>query len=437
MPFNSSSAITLIQSAIRIIISLWWVYAAAVLIALFKFSWMGYVNEKYISGLKWVVLEIQIPKEESLGPKAAEQIFAGLGGTGSKGNFLDKYLKGKVADWFSFEIVGIDGGIHFFIRTIAKNRNLLESLVYSQYPTAIIQEVEDYAKRIPKNTPSKSYDAWGTDMVLAENQAYPIRTYPFFEDAYTKEMVDPLNGFSELFTKLKEGEMLGVQILIRAAALSKGAPDNWKEKAAEEVNKLIGRKSASKKKTGWEDSKARFLWEIKDFASMLAKGLALRDTESKPYPEDKKEEGIGQSLMQHLSPGEREKVSAIEMKASKIGFAARIRILYFAKKDVYNALNGVAAMGMFKQFAVQNLNGFNRDADSITSVDYLLKSFRVAFRKRVLIEKYKDRELSSKTYVLNIEELATLFHFPGIAIKAPMLPRVEAKRAEPPMALPV
>ena len=41
------------------------------------------------------------------------------------------------------------------------------------------------------------------------------------------------------------------------------------------------------------------------------------------------------------------------------------------------------------------------------------------------------------SYVLNVEELATLFHFPTFEVTAPVAPRVEAKRGKPPSGLPI
>ena len=38
---------------------------------------------------------------------------------------------------------------------------------------------------------------------------------------------------------------------------------------------------------------------------------------------------------------------------------------------------------------------------------------------------------------LNVEELATIWHFPTITIKAPLVKKSESKRAEPPSGLPI
>jgi hypothetical protein len=41
------------------------------------------------------------------------------------------------------------------------------------------------------------------------------------------------------------------------------------------------------------------------------------------------------------------------------------------------------------------------------------------------------------TFVLNVEELATLWHFPGQILKVPTLERIESKEAAPPTNLPI
>ena len=38
---------------------------------------------------------------------------------------------------------------------------------------------------------------------------------------------------------------------------------------------------------------------------------------------------------------------------------------------------------------------------------------------------------------MNIEELATIYHFPGVDIKAPLLKTTESKKSEPPFKLPI
>ena len=42
-----------------------------------------------------------------------------------------------------------------------------------------------------------------------------------------------------------------------------------------------------------------------------------------------------------------------------------------------------------------------------------------------------------QTFVLNTEELATVWHFPGQILKVPTLERIESKEASPPTNLPI
>ena len=39
--------------------------------------------------------------------------------------------------------------------------------------------------------------------------------------------------------------------------------------------------------------------------------------------------------------------------------------------------------------------------------------------------------------ILNVEELATLWHFPSLLVKSPLVKKAEAKRGEPPVGLPI
>ncbi|OHB13689.1 MAG: hypothetical protein A2Y49_02110 [Candidatus Zambryskibacteria bacterium RIFCSPLOWO2_12_39_8] len=59
-----------------------------------------------------------------------------------------------------------------------------------------------------------------------------------------------------------------------------------------------------------------------------------------------------------------------------------------------------------------------------------------------MLDAYKRREYFFKPYkrkhfVLNTEELATLFHFPGQVSTTPTFTRIESKKAEAPANLPI
>ncbi len=60
-------------------------------------------------------------------------------------------------------------------------------------------------------------------------------------------------------------------------------------------------------------------------------------------------------------------------------------------------------------------------------------------RKTKIVNNYRKRSLgngTSKKFIFNIEELATLWHFPMSQVKAPLIKKAEVKKVEPPFNLP-
>jgi len=403
-----------------------WIPLPFVLFWGFWESWVYYINNKYLAGLDWVILEINIPEQVEVTPKAMEQVMAGLHGIYKGPNLIEKYIQGMVPRFFSLEIVGINGEIHFLIRTEAQFRNLVEGQVYAQYPDAEIRETEDYSKLVPKIIPSKDWSLWGAEMILTNEDYYPIRTYPSFKEEETEEgMIDSLASLAEIMSRLKQGEQMWLQILISPIT------DQWHKDALNLVNKLIG-KPPEKKKSFLEASV--LVREIVGWLEAVLK--AILDFGLAGAPEEEKKPDWP-SMMQHLSPGEKARVEAIENKCSKIGFNSKIRFVYLGRRDVFAMGNVAAFMGSFKQFNIQDLNGFKPDPKTKSSIDYLFKNRRSAHRRRKILTKYRWRSMSGYKMILNIEELASIYHFPGIYVKAPRMPRIEAKKSGPPVGLPV
>ena len=112
------------------------------------------------------------------------------------------------------------------------------------------------------------------------------------------------------------------------------------------------------------------------------------------------------------------------------------------------------------QFSAANLNTFVYWGPTRTKIHYLLKERRLYLRKRQQLRRYIARLPSlwprtmtgelllpfgfgwgrkpgiRGTCVLNIEELATIFHFPAKVV-TPALETVEARKVGPPPGLPV
>ncbi len=414
----------------------WWVITPIALFFILRDLWLSYVRIKYLNSIKWTLLEIKIPKEVPKTPKAMEQIFAGLHGTEGNLNFVEKWFKGELPDCFSLEMIGQGGRVRFLIRTPDNYRNLIEAQIYAQYPDAEIMDVEDYITTLPKKIPSNDYEIWGTELILTKEDAYPIKTYPyFFEEAKEEERIDPLAPLSEILSSLKSDEHIWVQILISATG------DEWKDKGEKLVEKLIGKK-VKRTKGGM------ILEEFSGWAEALRSGLNdLISSPSKtpgktPGAPKKKEEKSIENLMLYLTPGQREVVSAIEKNISKLGFKTLIRFIYWAKSDIYSKANRAAVIGAFKQFNTQNLNGFKKNSKISPNVNYWFVKRREFSRKIRVLGNYKKRyfplkRFSKRGFVFNTEELATIYHIPGKIVEAPTMPRIEAKKGGPPSGLPV
>ncbi|MCK4591966.1 hypothetical protein KAT63_00830 [Candidatus Parcubacteria bacterium] len=408
----------------------WWFFTPLVLWPIFELAWISYVQEKHIRNIKWKLLEVKIPKEIEKRPKTMEEFFSAIYSTFDViiDTLYDVYLEGIVDIWFSLEIVSIEGDIHFYIRTPVKSLEMVESQIYAQYPEAEIKEVEDYVTDVPDDIPSKDYELWGADMKLNKEDAYPLRIYKEFEDPASGEFVDPISNIVEGVSKLQKGEQLWIQILIRAVG------DDWKKEADSLVLKLIGRKDNKNKKG--EGFFSLIVSEIVDLGRYTI--LGFFSPQSLIEKEDKKEKKEEISMMLHLSPGEKDVVTAIENNTRRPGFETDIRWIYLSKRDIFDKTKGNAiAFSYFSQFGSQDLNSFAPDGKTKTSAYYFLTEYRKALKKRKILRRYKKREFDQRSYVLNTEELATLFHFPTIEVKAPVAPRVEAKKGKPPAELPI
>lgn len=418
--------------ALKIFLEYWWAITPVALFFILRGLWLDYVQTKYLNSLKWTLLEIKIPKEVVKTPKAMEQVFAGLHGTEGEPNFVEKWFKGEVPDWFSLEVIGKGGNVHFLIRTPEDYRNLIEAQIYAQYPDAEITETEDYITILPKKIPSNDYDIWGTELILSKEDGYPIRTYPyFFEEAKEEERIDPLASLSEILSSLRPDEHIWIQILVSATG------DKWKEDGEKLVEKLIGKKVKAAKgglileeAHGWLDA-------LRETLSDLFFGPGKTKETFR-----KKEERSIENLMLYLTPGQREVVSAIEKNIAKLGFKTLIRFIYWAKSDIFSSANKAAVLGAFKQFNTQNLNGFTKNSKISPSIDYWFVKRREFYRKLRVLGNYKKRRFphrgfSKRGFVLNTEELATIYHIPGKIVEAPTMPRIEAKKGGPPSGLPI
>lgn len=414
--------------ALQIIFFLAPIWIPIVLIVVFWKFWLEYIRAKFINKQEYVLLEIRLPREISRSPLAMETLLTnfhiGIGET----TFIDRYILGKIRPWHSLEMVSLGGEIHFYIWTRKFLQKVIETQIYGQYPNVEIYEAEDYAKRF--HYTAEQYGVWACDFKLTGKDAYPIKTYVDYgldKDPKEEFKIDPMAGFFEFLGQIGPDEQIWFQILIR---VNKG---DLKEDR-KYISPIELRKEKKKKKEkgfvfrgttrSWKEEAKDEIERIRDESRPETTG----DFPGFPNP----------------TPGQTDTIKALERSISKLGFDAGIRGIYIAKSDKFNPTNIVALTASLKQLNSANLNGFAPTRWFI-EFSYPWQDFRgkkkEAYRREV-IDAYRRRSwfyapYKTPSFVLNTEELATIFHFPGSVVQAPTLGRVQSTKGDAPSNLPM
>jgi hypothetical protein len=266
----------------------------------------------------------------------------------------------------------------------------------------------------------------------------PIKTYKDFEHPAAEEtIIDPLANFFEGLSKMDPHEFFGVQILI-----SPRADDEWKPLGDAKIKELIG------EEVPHETSFKSFVMSPADkFAKFSFKETLLGGGHGHAAgPENKPKNN-----WMNMTESEKERVSLIEKKIGKPGYKTKIRFLYIAPKDKFDATKKSILTGAYRPLGSVMTNKIRPDVSNTwTSVDYVLSKslekpyleWLLNYKKRNVFKGYKDRDthIGLPMFILNIEELATLYHFP-ITTKTSTVPsnieRTESKKSQPPVNLPI
>ena len=133
--------------------------------------WLHYVQQDFISGIDFVLLEIVPPREVLRNPKAMELFITNALYQWTIKGGKEEWWQGAVWFWFSLEIASIDGQVHFYIRTPTRVRKLIETQMYAQYPQAQVKVVEDYTLAVPEISPKSPWNGWGCEFKLTKAEA--------------------------------------------------------------------------------------------------------------------------------------------------------------------------------------------------------------------------------------------------------------------------
>lgn len=360
----------------------WYVWMPIVAVLMFL-TWRNYRKIEDFTPVESVLLVLEIPRTNDKQELAAEQLFASLHGILRDNKELR--LSGGHQEHISFEIASVNGQIRFYVWVPKTLQSFVEGQIYSQYPTVQIHQAdEDYTEH------ERDHEvAYSTELTLTTDEFLPIRTFQNFE-------VDPLAGITGTLAKLETtGEELWIQVLVRPI------PDDWQNAADRYINSIRNGR----------------MFSLPGFGGSMQWLIGVLGALWQPP-----EQGANQSTAVELSDRDKTRISEAEKKATKLGYEVKIRLVYMGESQTNAKLRMQALVGTFKQFNSTNLNGFH--------------AVKGAFGKE-FIDKYRKRSFIGDGFILNIEELASVFHLPHTNVETPNIVWASSKTAEPPSKLPV
>lgn len=355
---------------------IWWWFKAGVRKKIVPTKFSNSLASPIDSGA--ILLAIDVPKENDKKPMAAETLFASLHGIG------DSRL--------SFEIEAKEKSIRFYVWVPEHLRGYVESQIYAQYPEIEISEMKDYAQasRLPSGATMVA-----TELVLNREDFYPIKTFINFE-------VDPLAAITGTLSKLEAGQHVWIQIIVRPEG------NQWRDAAIKYINDV----RAGNRRVGLVKDVTN---ELAKFGGEIVSTMLQGGNYTPPEKEVKKVE---------LSPGVDAALKEIEAKSSNLGFRTNIRLVVL-DKDLVAARNRLQlAVGVFKQFNTNNLNSFEASE--------LLEN------PQEILHSYSQRSGSPMhSFILNVTEIASIYHLPNISVVTPNIVWAGSKKGEPPANLPL
>lgn len=387
----------------------WGVLAIGIVVAMMyciRYFFLKYYRS-HLSSEK-VVLQVMVPKEGSTQkdddtkPKdlketiaVAESLFSGLGSIRPRGK-IRTFFMGR-DDELSLEIVMIEGLIRFYMVIPQHLQAFIEQQVLAQYPYATVEEVADYNIFRPKGAIAAA------SLVPNKHWIFPFRSF-------RKMDTDPLNSITNALSKLEKTQGGAIQIVIRTAR------GTWRRK---------GQKIARAMQQGKSLDKALATaggWQYAQKASGIIGGVVTGAVDAARTTK-KDEAGKPSQTEYRLSPLEQELIKSIEEKGSKPGFETCIRIVTSADfpssadMQLYNITNA------FAQYLGPE-SGITFTQAKFISKARLVSDF---------IYRFFD---ARRGFILNAEELASIFHFPLSGTETPNIEWLRARKAAPPVNIP-
>src|SRR5574344_403574 len=349
--------------------AIWWVVIGiflaliVVIVLIVKYFNNKRKGKDYERSLKMIPLLIHLPPETSDIERGgrderditneiisqATVMYSIIAGTIAKKSIKTR-LYGQKA--FSFEIVAKDGLIKYYAVVPAVLTETVRQAIQSSYPTARVEEEEIESIFADGSTASQIA---GGELEMKKDVVYPIQTY---EDMKWDGQTAILNAFS----KVKDGEGMGLQVMFRPAS------DKWSHQSEQKVSDIKNGKSGILAKDIGGRTQNLFIDLIRS---------PFEPPEAHKYDDDKKE----------LTQPKQEEISAIENKSKFPGFECLIRIVACSSSKVRSETLVGGIVAAFSQFDSPTFNGFKynmlKNSDQLAT-DYIFHFFQVTNKKIIL-----------------------------------------------------
>ncbi len=323
---------------------------------------------------------VQLMQEEV---SKGETLFASIGGLRAQKGFK-AWLLGR-DDHYSFEIVASKKKITFYIVSPRSMSRYVEQQINAYYPDAVVEEVRDY------NIFNSNSSVLAGFQKTRRNNIFPINTYQ-------NQEVDPMNSIINVMSKLDEDEGMAIQYVVRSAEAS------WHKRATETVRKAYQLNSVSEALEGGF---------VKKFLSAL--GSVAKSAKPPEMPGESDND-----VAKRLTAMEEETLRGIEEKNSKAGLDVNIRIIVSAKDKGSAKLYLDNLASAFSQYnSYEYGNHFRNEISSRRQKKYV---------KDFIYRRFDE----SIGFLLNTEELTSLFHLPVRDTETPNILWLTAKTAPAP-----
>jgi len=302
-------------------------------------------------------------------------------------NILKQLFLGEEVPRVVLEVASEVGGsdISFYVAVPDYLESGLEKNVQAVYPQAMVQKIpQDYTVFEPKGKTMAS------TLYLQNDFFFPIQTYKTLE-------TDPLSGIVNALSKITEEEGAAVQVILRPCSFNL-------KKSAEKLLHNITREGKSIESALKESQRSK----VMDWSAEFGKALISKPKdETQNQPQEQSEMNV----------------EAIKSKIRKPIMEANVRILAVASEDIRAKEILGHLEDAFSQY-ISVVNGFVAK----TAKRKLLKK---------LIYNFTFRNFNkAERIILNLEEIASVYHFPLPHISAAHIKWAGAKESAPPSEMP-